>query len=227
MTGPAQVPAPAGRMLVVGGTGGIGAGIAAAYPDAIVWGRRAGVDATDPEQVVRASAEFLGRHGPPLALVHAVGDFDERPALASDLPFYRWMLDSNLTSAFLILRALLPAMAAARRGRVILFAAAGVEDQTAKVRAPLYFAAKAALVSLARSLAKEVAASGVTVNVISPGVIRHPASHRASQDRIGPKVPLGREGSVADVVALVGWLLSDGASYVTGANLTVDGGLAL
>ncbi|MHC4512604.1 MAG: SDR family NAD(P)-dependent oxidoreductase [Planctomycetota bacterium] len=216
------------RILVVGGLSGIGAGIVAELGDhCLTWSRRTGVDATDEASVQRAATAVAREHGPPFGLIHCVGDFEETPLLETDSDRYHHLLDNNLTSAFLVVRHVVPAMVAARRGRVIFFAAAGVDDQTAKTRAPVYFAAKAALVSLARSLAKEVAPAGVTVNVISPGIIRHETSHHDSQDRMAPKVPAGRSGTVADVVGVVRLLLSAEGSYITGSNLTVDGGLSL
>ena len=78
---------------------------------------------------------------------------------------------------------------------------------------------------LAHSLAGETAPAGVTVNVIAPGLIQHADSHRASQERMLPKVPAGRLGEPADIVAVVRYLLAEEASYVTGQVLTVDGGM--
>ncbi len=216
------------RILVVGGAGGIGAAVVEAFQGrSESWSRRTGFDATDPALIESRVAELLAREGPPYALVHSVSDFAERPLLETDSTLFDHLVGSNLRSAFLVARALVPAMAEAGRGRVLWFAAAGVEDPAAKLRAPVYFAAKAALVSLARSLAAEVAGRGVTVNVISPGIIRHPDSHRESQDRMAPRVPLGRSGGVGDVIGAVRYLLSDQAAYVTGAVLTIDGGLSL
>jgi len=218
----------AGPILVVGGLAGIGAGLARELgDDCVVWSRRTGVDATDEASVQQAAAAFVSEHGAPFGLVHCVGDFAEAPLLETDSDLFHHLLENNLTSAYLVARHLVPAMVAAGRGRVIFFATAGVEDQTAKTRAPVYFAAKAALVSLARSLAKEVAPSGVTVNVVSPGIIRHETSHHESQDRMESKVPMGRPGSVDDVIPIVRLLLSEEGSYITGSNLTVDGGLSL
>jgi 3-oxoacyl-[acyl-carrier protein] reductase len=116
---------------------------------------------------------------------------------------------------------------AAGGGRVVFFSAAGADAEAAKTRAPIYFAAKAALVSLSKSLAAEVASSGVTVNVVSPGIIRHADSHQASQDRMASQVPLGRCGEVADVLGAIDLLLSERGAYITGSNITIDGGLSL
>ena len=184
-------------------------------------------------QTARASLEqsseqinaLLAARGAPYALVHTVGDFAEQPLLGTDLPTWRHLFTSNVDTAFHAVQAVVPAMAAARRGRVVLFAAAGVDKDRGMLRAPAYFAAKAALVQLARSLALEVASAGLTVNVVAPGLIDHPHSHRASQARMLPRVPAGRLGHVDDVVAMVRYLLSDAGAYVTGQVLTVDGGL--
>jgi 3-oxoacyl-[acyl-carrier protein] reductase len=216
------------RILVVGGSAGIGAALAAAFGErSVVWSRRGGVDACDPDSVARASRAFLEKHGAPFGLVHCVGDFLEQPLLQTDHASFDALLSSNLTSACVVARALVPAMVAARRGRVLWFSAAGADEPGARTRAPVYFGAKAALVSLARSLAKEVAASGVTVNVLAPGLIDHPQSHHESQQRLLPRVPTGRIGTPSDLVGAARWLLSDEASYVTGAVITIDGGLSL
>lgn len=214
--------------LVTGGRSGIGAGIVDRLGDRCeVWSRRSGVDLTKPASVQSAAQRLIADRGAPFALVHCVGDFDEKPLLGSDFAHYRHMVDNNLTTAFLLIQEIVPAMQAAGLGRILFFAAGGVESQTASTRAPVYFAAKAALVAMARSLAVEVAPAGITVNVISPGIIHHPSSHRESQDRMQPRVPLGRAGTVEDVLGLVELLLDDRGSYITGTNLTVDGGLSL
>ena len=83
------------------------------------------------------------------------------------------------------------------------------------------------MLSVARSLALELGPAGITVNVISPGLILHAFSHADSQRRMLRRVPAGRLGSPDDVVGAVRFLLSDAASYVTGVDLAVDGGLRL
>ncbi len=216
------------RILVTGGLSGIGAGVVEEYGQRCVnWSRRSGVDVCDDSSVKEATAALLAEHGAPWALLHCVGEFTEAPLLGTDPAVFQRMLDSNLRSAFLVLRHVVPAMVQAKRGRVLLFAAAGADQSTAKTRAPAYFAAKAGLVSLARSLAKEVAASGVTVNVLSPGIIRHESSHQESQDRMQSKVPAGRAGQVADLMPAIRMLLAEDAGYITGQDLAVDGGLGL
>lgn len=216
------------RILVVGGSAGIGAALVGHLGERCsFWSRSTAVDVSDPDELQRASHELLTREGPPFGLVHCVGDFVESPILSSDLELFDRLLQSNLRTAFMVVRQLLPAMAAAGRGRVILFAAAGAGEPGAKTRAPLYFAAKAALLSMTRSLAMEVAGKGVTVNSISPGLINHEASDDSVHARLAKRVPLGRAGSLADVLPVIDLLLGDGGAYITGSDFVVDGGLSL
>lgn len=221
--------APAdGKVLVVGGGRGIGKAIADDLGEAaVVWTRTGGVDAGDAAAVGAAFAELRQRHGAPAALIHCVGDFVEQPLLSTSAQAWREQFASNVDTAFVCARAVVPSMVEAGRGRVILFSAAGADRHRAMLRAPAYFAAKAALEQFARSLAGEVGPRGVTVNVIAPGLIAHAHSHRESQQRMAPRVPAGRLGTPADVVGLVRYLLSRDADYVTGQVLTIDGGLQI
>jgi len=213
-------------ILIVGGGRGIGAAIAAAHRErSTVWTRSTGVDASDPAAVRTAFSAFTKAHGAPFALVHCVGDFAEQPLLATSEVAYRQLFESNVDTTFHVMQTVVPAMVEARRGRVLLFAAAGVDKHRAMVRAPVYFAAKAAVVQMGRALAAEVAAAGVTVNILAPGLVTHGHSHHESQRRLLSRVPVGRLGTVDDVLGCVDYLLSPAAAYVTGQVLTIDGGL--
>jgi 3-oxoacyl-[acyl-carrier protein] reductase len=118
-------------------------------------------------------------------------------------------------------------MIRARSGRIIFMGSVspfyGVPGQSN------YAAAKAGMVGLARSLAREVASRGITVNVIAPGFIDTDMTSDlgATSDAMTALIPMGRLGTTADIASAVGFLASDGAAYLTGQVIAIDGGLAM
>ena len=136
------------------------------------------------------------------------------------------VLSTNLTGVFLLTQALLPAMLKARWGRILNMTS--IVGETGQAGQSNYAAAKAGLIGLTKSLAREVASRTITVNAVAPGYIETAmtavltAEQRAAMLGI---VPLGRPGTEADVAHAVRFLASEEASYITGHTLDINGGM--
>jgi NAD(P)-dependent dehydrogenase (short-subunit alcohol dehydrogenase family) len=191
-------------------------------------GRRAVWHAADlgrvPEArgVVAAAVAAFGRLD---VLVNNAGLFERKPVLELDEADWDRLLDVNLKGAFFCAQAAGRAMLG--RGGVILNVASDAAWSGGLNPCAHYAASKAGMVSITRSFAKELASHRIRVNALAPGLIATDMGGTAGATLPGLVIPLGREGTPEEVAACAVFLASDEASYVTGANLNLSGGLFL
>ena len=234
--------------LVTGGSGEIGAACARAlaarrHRVALTYrGRRAEAEAVAGEidglalsldLRDRASIQALAREvgeelGPVQILVHTAGAIKD--ALLPFLSEADWdaIQEVNLKGPALLTKALIKGMLAARWGRIVAVASAsGVGGQVGQTH---YSAAKGGLIAFTKALAKEVARYEVTVNAVAPGFIDTGILDAVPEEKIRrhlETVPLGRMGRPEEVAALVAYLTSEEAGYITGQTIRIDGGLIM
>ena len=181
-------------------------------------------DVTDSKASGAALARILAA-GPVQALVHNAGIHDDALLAAMDESRWRSVIDVSLQGFFNVTQPLLMPMIQTRWGRIVsITSIAGLIGNRGQVN---YAAAKAGLHGATKALSLEVASRGITVNAVAPGVIASVMADKAfPPERIKQLVPMGRAGAPEDVAALVAFLCSDAAGYISGQVIGVNGGIA-
>ena len=186
------------------------------------------VDVSDPRSVESAFEQVEAAYGPVEILVNNAGV--TRDGLLMRMSDDNWgdVLRTNLDGAFHTIRRATPKMMRARFGRIVnIGSVAGLAGGAGQAN---YSAAKAGVVGLTRATARELATRGITCNLVAPGAITTAMTDVLSEERrkeLADQIPVGRFGTAAEVGAVVAFLSSDAAAYVTGAVVPVDGGLGM
>jgi 2-dehydro-3-deoxy-L-rhamnonate dehydrogenase (NAD+) len=186
------------------------------------------VDVTDVKALTAASNAAIGQMGKVDILINNAGIAGVNKT-TWEYPVEEWrkVVDTNLTGPFLCARALIPGMIAQKYGRIVNIAS--VAGKEGNPNAPAYSAAKAGLISLTKSMGKELAQSGVLVNCITPAAAKTDIFKQMTEQHIQymlSKIPMGRFVETNEVAALAAWLASEECSFSTGGVFDISGGRA-
>ncbi|WP_373505344.1 SDR family NAD(P)-dependent oxidoreductase [Aestuariivirga sp.] len=222
------------RAVVTGGLSGIGEAVAkrieAEGGKVAIWDMNGGIktDIANWDSVQAAAAETVKQLGGIDILVNSAG-IAGPTATVTDLKMEDWhrTIAINLNGTFFTNRAVVPHMVAQNYGRIVNIAS--IAGKEGNPNASAYSASKAGVIGFTKSLAKELAKSGVTVNSVTPAAVRTPIFDQIPQSHVDfmlSKIPMGRLGKIEEVASLVCWLASEECSFSTGAVFDVSGGRA-
>jgi len=216
-----------GATVIGTATGAVGVtAIDAALSGAGIAGRGIVLDVADGDAIDAAIAEIEGHDGPVTILVNNAGITRDTLLLRMKPEDWDAVIATNLSSVFRLSKAVLRGMMKARKGRIVNIAS--VVAMTGNPGQANYCAAKAGIGGFTRSLAREVASRGITVNVVAPGFIDTDMTRAlsdAQRTALAAQIPLGRLGSPQDVAAAVCFLASPAAAWITGETVNVNGGM--
>jgi len=184
------------------------------------------LDVASEESIKSCAKAAIAELGAVHVLVNNAGITKDGLAMRMRLADFEDVLRTNLTGAFLLTQAVISPMMKARWGRIINITS--VVGETGAAGQANYAASKAGMIGLTKSLAREFASRGITVNAVAPGFIQTAMTDVLTEEQkanILPLIPLARYGTDADVAAAVGFLASDDAGYITGHTLDVNGGM--
>jgi 3-oxoacyl-[acyl-carrier protein] reductase len=184
------------------------------------------LDISSEESIKAGAKAVLADHGAVHILVNNAGITKDGLVMRMKLADFEDVLRTNLTGSFLLTQALISPMMKARWGRILNITS--VVGETGAAGQANYAASKAGMIGLTKSLAREFASRGITVNAIAPGFIQTPMTDVLTDDQkagILSQIPLGRYGADSDIAAAVVYLASENAGYITGHTLDINGGL--
>jgi 3-oxoacyl-[acyl-carrier protein] reductase len=186
------------------------------------------VDVADQAAVQRAAAQIFEDFGRVDVLVNNAGVTRDGLSMRMSMEDWDTVLNTNLKGAFNFIQAVMRPMIKQRSGRIInISSIAGLTGNAGQAN---YSASKAGLIGLTKTLARELASRGITVNAVAPGLIETDMTTVLSDEirqAILQKVPLGKLGEPDDIAGAVAYLASGEAKYITGQVLTVDGGMVM
>ena len=184
------------------------------------------MDVANEDSIKTGAKAVLDRFGKVEILVNNAGITRDGLMLRMKRADWDDVLGANLTGAFLLTQALLGPMLKNRWGRIVNLSS--VVGRTGQAGQANYAASKAGLIGLTRSMAREFASRGITVNAVAPGYIETPMTavlDEKQRTAMLAQIPLGRAGTAEEIAQAVAFLVSDAAAYITGHVLDVNGGM--